>query len=105
MGFLKHIRSRSKLKNQQQPEAQVYGYNTQFNNYSSRPTAAGFLPPNVLNLLFSYVCPHTLDESYLSSEESMEDDGCMLCNIRDLAHCAMMNRAWAEAAEKRLWVP
>jgi hypothetical protein len=104
MGFLKHIRSRSKLKNQQQPEAQVYGYKSppKQQYYSSKPTAAGYLPARALDTIFAYLAPHTLDESYLSCEDSMADDGCTLCNTRDLAHCAGVNRNWANAAERRL---
>ncbi|KAI5308796.1 hypothetical protein KEM55_004845, partial [Ascosphaera atra] len=49
------------------------------------------------------VCPHTQDESYASSEESMPEDACMLCDLRDLAHCALVCRSWAEAANSLLY--
>lgn len=47
----------------------------------------------VLAYIFALVCPHTVDESYETSEESMTD-GCMLCDMRDLAHCAQVCKRW-----------
>ena len=52
--------------------------------------------------LLSYVCPHTQDESYIPCEDSMADGGCMLCDMRDLAHCAVVNRQWNIAARRLL---
>ncbi|KAJ5089011.1 hypothetical protein N7532_007695 [Penicillium argentinense] len=51
------------------------------------------LPRPVLAYIFALTCPHTLDDSYDTSEESMSD-GCMLCDMRDLAHCAQVCRRW-----------
>ncbi|KAJ5688793.1 hypothetical protein N7462_003185 [Penicillium macrosclerotiorum] len=48
------------------------------------------LPRPVLAYIFALVCPHTVDNSYETSEESMTD-GCMLCDMRDLAHCAQFS--------------
>lgn len=56
------------------------------------------VPPAILGRIFSYVCPHAADDSYEKSEESMTEDGCMLCDMRDLAGCALVNRKWYWAA-------
>lgn len=60
------------------------------------------LPATVLGRIFGFVCPHSRDETYDACEESGNDDGCMLCDLRDLAHCSQVNRAWHEAAIKSL---
>lgn len=62
------------------------------------------LPPLVLSKIFAEVCPHALDDSYNSSEESMTEDGCMLCDMRDLAHCALVCRRWHHEAQALLYV-
>ncbi|CAG8287692.1 unnamed protein product [Penicillium salamii] len=51
------------------------------------------LPRPVLARIFAFVCPHAVDNSYGTSEESASD-GCMLCDMRDLAHCAMVCKRW-----------
>ncbi|KAM0246622.1 hypothetical protein ACHAQJ_010146 [Trichoderma viride] len=61
------------------------------------------LPANVLERIFAFVCPHARDKTYDACEESGNDDGCMLCDLRDLAHCSQVNRAWHEAAIKSLY--
>ncbi|KAL7903467.1 hypothetical protein HDV63DRAFT_124548 [Trichoderma sp. SZMC 28014] len=61
------------------------------------------LPATVLERIFGFVCPHSRDETYDACEESGNDDGCMLCDLRDLAHCSQVNRAWHEAAIKSLY--
>jgi len=102
MRFLNHIRSRSRLKNEV-PQAQAYyhGHTDLEPAYRSRiasynPTAR--LPQKIFKEVFAAVCPHSRDESYLSSEDSMLDGECMLCDLRDLSHCAMVNRQWAGPA-------
>lgn len=60
------------------------------------------LPPKVLERIFAFVCPHSRDESYDACEESGNDDGCMLCDLRDLAHCSQVNRIWHDTAIKSL---
>lgn len=97
MGFLRHIRSRTKLKSPT-AEAQVYG---QYEPAAQRRPAPE-LPAKVLSRLFTYVCPHTEDEAYTTSEDSMIGDGCMLCEMRDLAHCAAVCRSWAGVAQNLL---
>ncbi|CAI7590374.1 unnamed protein product [Penicillium pancosmium] len=60
------------------------------------------LPRPVLAYIFALTCPHTLDESYDTSEESMSD-GCMLCDMRDLAHCAQVCKRWFIEARALLY--
>jgi len=115
MGFLKHFRSRSKKKNieqqrqleQQQRDAfhHRYGSSVGHNVYYPPPPRKDCtqkLPPQVLFRIFGSVCPHALDDSLNSSEESMTEDGCMLCDMRDLAHCALVSRRWYGAAQQLL---
>lgn len=61
-----------------------------------------FLPLRVITNILAHVCPHTQDESYESSEESMTLDGCMLCDMRDLAHCALTCKRWHDLAQNLL---
>ena len=103
MGLLKHFRSKSRLRNS--PEAASYDRSVPLPSAprpSSRDCTAR-LPPNVLENIFSYVCPHTRDLSYLPSEESQIGDGCMLCDLRDLSNCARVSRKWYASAQKLLY--
>jgi hypothetical protein len=61
------------------------------------------LPPRVLDRIFSFVCPHTLDESYDTCELSAVEDACPLCDLRDLAHCVATCKPWWRQAVKRLY--
>ncbi|QIX02469.1 hypothetical protein AMS68_007986 [Peltaster fructicola] len=65
------------------------------------PTAR--LPTGVLEIILSYVCPHSQDHTYQSSEQSPIGDGCMLCDLRDLAHCAQVCKKWYTVAQKVLY--
>ena len=56
------------------------------------------LPTPILERIFSFVCPHSQDESYESCEQSAIEDTCMLCDLRDLAHCAQVSTRWRTAA-------
>lgn len=60
------------------------------------------LPPHVLDKIFAFVCPHAVDESYQSCEESGCEDACMLCDLRDLAHCVAVCTKWRAEAIKLL---
>ena len=62
------------------------------------------LPPAVLQRIFAFVCPHSRDESYETCEESANDVGCMLCDLRDLSHCAQVSRSWRASAMVVLYV-
>ncbi|KAJ6107136.1 hypothetical protein N7523_008459 [Penicillium sp. IBT 18751x] len=61
------------------------------------------LPRPVLAYIFALVCPHSVDESYETSEESMTD-GCMLCDMRDLAHAAQVCKRWFIEARALLYM-
>jgi hypothetical protein len=52
------------------------------------------LPGPLLERIFSFVCPHSQDDTYESCEQSAVEDTCMLCDARDLAHCAQVSRKW-----------
>jgi hypothetical protein len=65
-------------------------------NYTAR------LSSRLLAAIFANVCPHSQDASYKSSEESMTDGGCMLCDMRDLAHCAVVCKRWSVVAQRLL---
>ena len=102
MKLLSHIRSKSKLKNDN-PEANVY-------DFRSRASAARYggkgqslqVSSNVLKRIFGHVCPHVHDDTYVKLEDSMQDGDCMLCDLRDLAHCALVNRQWTEVGRQLL---
>jgi hypothetical protein len=77
------------------------------NSIWSRPTAAsarvlGRFPPRVLDCIFGFICPHTLDESYDNCELSGVEDTCALCDLRDLAHSVATCRQWRREGVKRL---
>ncbi|TVY78547.1 hypothetical protein LSUE1_G005644 [Lachnellula suecica] len=56
------------------------------------------LPAPILERMFSFVCPHAQDDTYESCEQSGVEDTCMLCDLRDLSHCAQVSRRWRQAA-------
>ncbi len=64
--------------------------------------ALAHLPAAILERIFAFVCPHTLDESYETCEQSAIEDACMLCDLRDLAHCVQVNKRWKMEARKLL---
>lgn len=106
MKFLSHMRSKSKLKNQNEARSvqtrglQLHNVGAYDTNKSSkfRPVRTLKLPPPVLRKILTYVCPHAEDNSYVSSDDSMIDAGCMLCDMRDLAQCALVQKDWSEAS-------
>ncbi|GKT84677.1 F-box domain-containing protein [Colletotrichum tofieldiae] len=70
----------------------------------TRASAALFqsLPKEILPRIFSFVCPHTQDETYETCETSAIFDACMLCDLRDLAHCARVCWKWNQVANALL---
>ena len=104
MKFLSHIRSRSKLKNDTS-EASIYDIrgSSSAGPYGNRSPITK-LPNNVLEQIFAYVCPHVRDYTYNGLEDSMQDGDCMLCDLRELAQCALMRRQWADVVQKLLLV-
>ncbi|CAK7226250.1 hypothetical protein SCUCBS95973_006137 [Sporothrix curviconia] len=61
------------------------------------------LPETVLARIFSFVCPHSQDRTYEKCEDSSLGEGCMLCDMRDLAHCVQVCRRWRPVAEMTLY--
>lgn len=78
-------------------------------SYQFRPMATAAsasallkLPPPILERIFAFVCPQSTDESYETCEQSSIEDACMLCDLRDLAHCVAVCKAWRASALKLL---
>ncbi|KAI9816430.1 MAG: hypothetical protein M1826_001820 [Phylliscum demangeonii] len=104
MNFLRSIRSRSRSKvrpgdGRQGQQAQVYDAGQRWSSYDPSKR----LPEAVVTRIMQYVCPHSMEESYDSAEDSTPDDGCLLCDMRDLAHCALACRRWAGVARDLLY--
>ncbi|KAK4895814.1 hypothetical protein LTR27_006297 [Elasticomyces elasticus] len=98
MGLLKHLRSKSRLTSSgPTPTTSTFplpNHQQQQQHYRG-PNQIARLPDPVLERLFQHLCPHTLDYSYVPSEQSqLNSDGCPLCDLRDLAHCASVCRRW-----------
>ncbi|KAL4995426.1 hypothetical protein BDV10DRAFT_132775 [Aspergillus recurvatus] len=106
MGFLSRLRGRSKSQSRA-GNAVSYDHLRMNRDIPPLPSHLGDitkrLPPPVLARIFSFVCPHAVDNSYDTSEESMTEDGCMLCDMRDLAHCALVSRRWYPIARSLLY--
>ncbi|CAK4016866.1 related to F-box domain [Lecanosticta acicola] len=103
MGLLKHFRSKSRLKeNSPQPtRSQPFQSTSRYGR--AGPDHTQRLPEKVLENIFSYVCPHTQDVSYETCEDSQIGDGCMLCDLRDLAKSAQTCRKWYATAQSMLY--
>ncbi|XXH00376.1 hypothetical protein Hte_006720 [Hypoxylon texense] len=84
-------------------------YNSHLNNYYHyAETARVFapwleLPTPILERIFSFVCPHTQDESYETCEQSALVDACMLCDLRDLSHAGQVCKSWRATAVKLMY--
>ncbi|KAI7553347.1 hypothetical protein KC331_g1291 [Hortaea werneckii] len=102
MGLLKHFRSRSRLNNQQPQSPSRSPHASPIHSYRGRDQTQR-LPDNILESIFEYTCPHTLDHTYEPSERSQIGDGCMLCDLRDLASCAQVCRKWYAIAQRQLY--
>ncbi|EER27596.1 hypothetical protein D8B26_006319 [Coccidioides posadasii str. Silveira] len=103
MGFFKRLRS--KVKNSGRSKKSGYLDQDAYHQYCGRPARdyTKRLPPTLLHSIFASVCPHSLDDSLTSSEESVTVNDCMLCDMRDLAHCALACRAWCRVAQELLY--
>ncbi|EEP79131.1 conserved hypothetical protein [Uncinocarpus reesii 1704] len=99
MGFLKRLRLKVKGKSKKSayPDQNEGRYDGRATDYTKR------LPPAILRHVFAQVCPHSLDESLTASEESVAVNDCMLCDMRDLAHCALVCRRWCSGAQDLLY--
>ena len=76
--------------------------NTYKSRQKARPNPTAQYPAALLEELLSYVCAHVKDDAYTSLEDSMLDGGCMLCDLRDLSCCALVNHQWHEATQNVL---
>ncbi|KAK7911329.1 hypothetical protein PG985_013810 [Apiospora marii] len=77
------------------------GYHNEYYNGLRSPTGSApwlELPIPVLQRIFTFVCPHSQDESYENCEQSALEDACMLCDQRDIAHAGMVCKKWRKAA-------
>ena len=104
MKFLSHIRSRSGLKHETAAQAQVYKHTnatTKYGQPGSCPISK--LTADDLEMILAYVCPHSEDFSYEALEHSTFDERCMLCDMRDLAECALVSRLWVKAVQRLLY--
>ncbi|KAK5747162.1 hypothetical protein LTR17_000296 [Elasticomyces elasticus] len=96
MGLLKHLRSKSRLTSSgPTPTTSTFPLPNHQQQPYRGPNQIARLPDPVLERLFQHLCPHTLDYTYVPSEQSqLNSDGCPLCDLRDLAHCASVCRRW-----------
>ncbi|RAK73806.1 F-box domain protein [Aspergillus fijiensis CBS 313.89] len=106
MGLLSRLRRHSS-RNHSAGNAATYDHlRTDVDAYprsTSNQDLTKSLPRPILHRIFAAVCPHTVDDSYETSEESMTEDGCMLCDMRDLAHCALVCQRWYLEARALLY--
>ncbi|KAG9968805.1 hypothetical protein KCU98_g15489, partial [Aureobasidium melanogenum] len=100
MGFFKHLRAKSHNK----------GNESSTNSPKRSPLAirpgrdfAAKLPNDILTKIMVQVAPHTQDETYEPSERSTIGEGCMLCDLRDLAKAGQVCRRWYNAAATVLY--
>ncbi|KAL2865069.1 F-box domain protein [Aspergillus lucknowensis] len=107
MGLLSRLRGRSKSQSRAGNDA---SYSHLRMDDAGVPPLPGYaidltkqLPRPVLARIFTFVCPHAVNNTYDTSEESMTEDGCMLCDMRDLAHCALVSRRWYPVAQPLLY--
>ncbi|KAK4189668.1 hypothetical protein QBC35DRAFT_379730 [Podospora australis] len=82
-----------------------YPQSNRYRSMSTRnsPILLARLPAPILERIFAAVCPHSRDESYETCENSSIEDACMLCDLRDLAHCVAVCKRWRLEAAKVLY--
>ncbi|KAF2467840.1 F-box domain-containing protein [Lindgomyces ingoldianus] len=100
MGFMKRFRSKQKLKDKEHPQLRSYAY--EFPAVYTGPDCTARLDDKILRRILEYVCPHAIDDSYDASE-LFGTEGCMTCDTRDLAHCALTKRQWYGVAAGLLY--
>ena len=94
MGFLKRFRRQKSPKDKGFLRKSFTFPNT--GSYNG-PDCFQRLDDKILRRIFEEVCPHTADETFDGNEDS-GNDGCMTCDTRDLAHCALVKRQWYSVA-------
>lgn len=102
MGFLKHLRSKSRLNQDAHSPQNSPGAQRSANQARYGRDFTVNLPNQVLEKIFIEICPHSQDETYEPSERSAVGDGCMLCDLRDLAKSAQVCRKWYSIAQNLL---
>ncbi|KAF1941195.1 hypothetical protein EJ02DRAFT_466775 [Clathrospora elynae] len=100
MGFFKRFR-RHKSPKKSESRARNDLYSVPTHAYHG-PDQTPRLPDKILRRIFEEVCPHSVDETLDGSEDS-GNDGCMSCDMRDLAHCALTKRQWYGVAAGLLY--
>ncbi len=90
MGFFKRFK---RLKSPKKATSQARNDYAPVTYTYNGPDQTPRLPDKIIRRIFEEVCPHAADESLVSSEDSGHD-GCMSCDMRDLAHCALTKRQW-----------
>ena len=99
MGLLKHFRSKSRLVKRDPIEKFDHlpkNHRPPASDYISILDQEAFRP--ILYNILTFVCPHAVDERFKPIEECIIGYGCMLCDLRDLAHCASVKRGWSGIA-------
>lgn len=108
MKFLDKFKSKSRANLKERRMAEKASRQAPLPSYNSytRPGTnyTPAIPPAIIERIFGFVCPHTTDESYASAELASPEDGCTLCDIRNLARCMMVDRRWYRLAGNVLWV-
>ncbi|RPB03906.1 hypothetical protein L873DRAFT_1669287 [Choiromyces venosus 120613-1] len=92
-----HYHSRNSSQNRSYNSS--HAFSSSCANLTLHPSPASKAPVEVLMSIFSFICPHALDETYLSAEESTTELGCMLCDMRELSRCSLVCRSWHETAQ------
>lgn len=100
MGFMKRFRRQKSPKNKDLAAFQRHDQYAPAAYHG--PDCTRRLDDKILRRIFEFVCPHSADESLVCSEES-GNDGCMTCDMRDLAHCALAKRQWYGVAAGLLY--
>lgn len=90
-------------KIQEKNEPTIAIHRTASGSTTRTQSQAAYLPAEVLETIFAFLCPHSQDETYLSNEESAADDTCMLCDMRNLANASRVCREWKRVAQTLLY--
>jgi hypothetical protein len=100
--FLRSLPIRKKKSKEKKGNTEIRGFGARRQVPSHQIPAqydvTAKLPPKVLEIIFQFLCPHSQDETYETCEQSAIEDACMLCDLRDLAHCALTCRRWRKIA-------
>lgn len=111
MKFLNRIKSKTRLRDDDNrsfsnASSIPHGYESSipYARPGQWPNPTSRWPQPLLELLMSYVCPHSRDDTFTPCEDSVNDGGCVLCDMRDLSMCSLVNKQWSDAAQNVLCV-